>query len=101
MPETTLKTTLSYYISVIWKRRLLIVFFALLSAFITGIISMYLIRPIYSSHANMVIYPEKEALAIDIGAMAGIPDITKLKASPLELEISIMTNPASAAATYA
>lgn len=94
MPETTPKTTFSYYLKVIWRRRLLIIFFALLAAFITGIISMFFIRPIYSSHANMVIYPEKEALTIDIGAMAGIPDITKLKASPLELEISIMTSSA-------
>jgi uncharacterized protein involved in exopolysaccharide biosynthesis len=88
------KVKLSDYLQVIWKRRLMVAFFAFLAAFITAIISLFFMRPIYRSHATIIVYPEKSSLlGADIGAATDLSSLAGFKApTSIDLELSVMTS---------
>lgn len=88
------KAKLGDYLQVIWKRRLMVAFFAFLAAFIAAVVSLYFIRPTYRSHATIIVYPEKSGLlGADIGAATDLASIAGFKTqTSIDLEIAIMTS---------
>ena len=88
------KLKLSDYLQVIWKRRLMVAFFAFLAAFIAAVISLYFIRPTYRSHATIIVYPEKSGLlGADIGSATDLANIPGIKTqTSIDLELAIMTS---------